>query len=676
MLGLANEIAFEAGNLGLPTDQVVKEVLTERTAAFELFPGPYTIAHQRLEALLASLGTPATTRLPIYLADTLASPESGTLPMSGFGVVGQEIVEERLRADFVKTSDDILVIVGNPPYERMSSKTPWDPFATALLQHVVNATPLDRRRDLKSASDLFVAFWAWALWALLPPQTRAASAQSPHMDTRHNNGIIGYITNRTWILGPSLIGLRNLVRKGAKEVWVCDLGGDARGGSGAKDFAGGDDNVFSIQTGVAIVWVVFDKDYTGEPLIKYRRITGKKAAKLAALELPFDRTQFIDVDSHDRFTPTQWPPVFQTAPTLPQLFRTEPMTGIQSARDKSRYTPWGTEPESVYAVTSPTRATGTPTRHGTLGAWAQLPSDSARREGWRTAQATRSRKPAPSPADLTPSKVRPALYRPFDERYVYDDPAWIDWYREDLHDVLSIAPRSSLLISLPRGFGAGPLAMHTKLLPEQHAFNGRGAKAVFPLWLPGGGQPDDGVTVVYGRRSNLSDRTLKWAMQVFIDDPWESAYNYILAVLSAPSYSRMMWATLESEWPRVPLSQNTSLCRTGAILGASLQMIWESSLPPQGIKWAGHGTGPLGRASHAQGIIAFDNGRTLEGVSAKAWNFQVSGYRVLPNWFAARTHWQATPAQAVKAQHAVAAVTRLIERGPDLDHLLALLLAG
>ena len=36
---------------------------------------------------------------------------------------------------------------------------------------------------------------------------------------------------------------------------------------------------------------------------------------------------------------------------------------------------------------------------------------------------------------LDPGKVRKALYRPLDTRHVYDDPAWIDWYREDLHAV-------------------------------------------------------------------------------------------------------------------------------------------------------------------------------------------------------------------------------------------------
>lgn len=679
LLGLANEIAYEAGKLGLPTDQVVKEVLTERTSAFELFPGPYTIAHQRLEALLDSLGTPATERLPIYLADTLASPESGELPLSGFGVVGQEIVEERLRADFVKTGEEILVILGNPPYERVKADAPWDPFASALMQHVKDSTPLAQRQDLKSASDLFVAFWAWALWALQSPALRTSSSQKPHIDTRHNHGIVAFITNRTWLLGPSLVGLRSLVRKGAKEIWICDLGGDARGGSGAKDFAGGDVNVFSIQTGVAIAWLVFDRDFDGDPTVRYRRITGSRNTKLTALDMPFDRADYQPVISDDKLIPTNWPPAFQSAPTLEELFRSQPFTGIQSARDSSAYSPWGTEPEAVYAETTPTRgSSGKPTRYGTLGTWAQLPSEAARRAGWLTAQSRRGRKSPPDPSKLTPSKVRRALYRPFDERYVYNDPDWIDWWREDLQDVLSTTPGPvPLLISLPRGFGAGPLAIHTTLLPEQHAFNGRGAKAVFPLWLPSGGAPDDGIEVIYGRRCNLSASTMNWALTMFPGDPHdaaESAYNYLLAVLSAPSYSRSVWQTLESTWPRVPLSSNRAIAGGASALGASLRMIWELKLPPTGIVWGGNGSGPLGKATYSQGTITFANGRTLTGIQPAAWTLKISGWSVLPSWFAARTHWQATPSQAAHTQRVVHAATELVDMYPLLDHTYSLLI--
>ena len=671
LLGLANEIAHAADVAGLPTDQVVSEVLTTRTSAFELFPGPYTIAHQRLEALLTAQGVPPTERLPIYLADTLAGPESGQLPMSGFGPAGDEILAERERADWIKTGQEILVILGNPPYERVKADAGgWDVFAAALMQQVVDATPVERRADLKSATDLYVAFWAWALWALRDPIDRQATSQKPAIDTSKNNGIVAYVTNRTWILGPSLVGLRRLVRRGVKEVWVDDLGGDARGGSGARSFAGGDANVFAIQTGVAIVWLVFDREFAGEPTVRYLRMFGSKADKLAALAEPFDPAEYQTVDGDDLFVPLKWPATLAAAPTLPELFRYEPFTGVQSARDTSAHSPWAVDRDGVYAEMR-TRPTGPVVRMGNLGRWYEL-SDAQRRTAWSTAQARRSKKKVPDRNKLDPMKVRKAFYRPLDIRHVYDDPAWIDWYREDLHAVYAAADVPTL-VSLPRDFGAGPLAVHTDLLPEQHSFKGQaGGKGVFPLWLPGDGQPDDGVRVVGGRRCGLADGVIDWAHRVFCGsaDPAQDAYDYVLAVLSAPAYAERYWPELEVAAPRVPLVDGPDLATEVALLGRRIRAAWQRQVPTAGLKWEGKGHGPIGAAELTGTVLRFANGRVVTGVQPGVWSFAVSGHRVMPEWLAARTHWTATIAQASDTLKTIAAVAALVGLTPELNAVL------
>jgi hypothetical protein len=668
LLGLANEIAHEADKAGLPTDQVVSEVLTTRTAAFELFPGPYTIAHQRLEALLSAQGVPPTKRLPIYLADTLAAPESGQLPMSGFGPAGDEILAERERADWIKTDEEILIVLGNPPYERVKKTAGgWDVFAAALMQQVVDATPIDRRADLKSATDLFVAFWAWALWALRDPKDRQASAQKPVIDTTKNHGIVAYITNRTWIIGPSLVGLRGLVRAGAKEVWVYDLGGDARGGSGARSFAGGDTNVFGIQTGVAIAWVVFDRAFMGTPTVRYRRMFGTKAAKLAALAEPFDPAAFDIVDGDDLFVPVRWPDTLASAPSLPDLFRYEPFTGIQSARDTSSYSPWAVDRDDVYAETR-TKPSAPVVKGGNLGRWAGL-TEAQRRAGWSTAQTGRAKGKVPDRDKLTPGKVRKALYRPLDTRHVYDDPAWIDWFRDELHNVYADGDVPTL-ISLPRDLGGGPLAVHTDLLADQHSFKGQaGGKGIFPLWLPGEGQPDDGRKVVGGRRCGLADPVIDWAHQVFkgSTDPAQDAYDYVLAVLSAPAYAERHWPELEATAPRVPLTNDFDLARDLVALGRRVRAAWQRQVPTTGLKWVEKGHGPIGAAELHGTTLQFANGRTITGIPHGVWSYSVSNYRVLPEWLSARKHWTATISQSSETLKTLASVAALVELVPELD---------
>jgi len=590
--------------------------------------------------------------------------------MSGFGPAGDEILAERERTDWIKTGQEILVVLGNPPYERVKSAAGgWDVFAAALMRQVVDATPVDKRADLKSATDLFVAFWAWALWSLRSPQDRHYTAQAPVIDTRKNHGIVAYITNRTWIIGPSLVGLRSLVRKGAKEVWVYDLGGDARGGSGARSYAGGDMNVFGIQTGVAIVWLLFDREYTGEPVVRYQRRFGKKADKLAALAEPFDAEAFEVVEGPDLFVPVRWPDRLANAPALPDLFRYDPFTGIQSARDTSVYSPWAVDAAHVYGE-SRARPSTPVVRTGALGRWYDL-TEPQRRAAWSTAQAARAKKKVPDRADLDVGKVRKAQYRPLDTRHVYDDPAWIDWYREDLHAVYKRGDVPTL-VSLPRDFGAGPLAIHTDLLPDQHCFKGQaGGKGMFPLWLPVDGQPDDGRKVVAGRRCGLADMVIDWAHRVFAGsaDPAQDAYNYVLAVLSAPAYAERYWPELEASPPRVPLVDDLALAAHAAALGRRVLEAWQRKALTTGLKWEGHGHGSLGAATLDGTVLRFANGRTVTGIPHGAWSFKVSNYPVLPEWLAARTHWTATLDQARDTLKTIAAVGALVHLAPEMDAL-------
>lgn len=675
LLGLANEIARAAEAFGIPTEGVIKEVLTERTSAFELFPGPYTIAHQRLETLLQSQGTPAEKRLPVYLTDTLAEPERGMLPMSGFGPAGEHILQEREKADFLKTQEQILVILGNPPYERMGKlDSGWDRFTQALMQQVVEATPAKERKNLKSAIDLFVAFWAWALWALQDSEARLAL--EPEIDTRRAHGITAFVTNRTWIVGPSLIGLRNIVLRGVKEVWVYDLGGDNRGG--AKEFAGLDEgetdqNVFKIQTGVAIVWLVFDRNFEGKPTIRYRRTMGKKAQKLAELARPFDPSDFEVVTDSTTFMPASWPEALQNAPSLPDLFDYAAHTGFQTARDKRKYTPIGLEPADIYGEIK-ARPNDTPKYVGTLGDWRGLPK-SERLEAWKTTSTSDAKLPPLS--EMSPAKIIKIQYRPLDERHLYNDPVWIHRARPKLQQLIALGS-SPTIIGLPRDYGRGPLATYTELLPQQHAFRGSaGGAAVFTLYRMGD----------HGRELGLTDPVLRWGAELFGSSQdrlkaderlGQQIFSYILAVLSAPAYAEQFWPILESVSPSVPLTKSKALAKRAVKLGDQLRDIWNKKVDNDGIRWRGKGQGKLGAASWSPGLegslgsIEFTNGQRIDGVSKEMWTYTISGYKVLPEYFADRVkNWNGlNMPRSMDALHTVAAVRDLLNLEGELNELL------
>lgn len=672
LLGLLNKVAVVAKEKGWAVDQVVRDVLEDRCHAFELFPGPYTIAHQRLEAALQSHSAMPHGSLPIYLTDTLSAPEQTTLAGVTLGLAGSAILSERARADEVKTAEEILVILGNPPYERIldSQNSTLELFAKELFELVKRSTPSNAKVNLKSIWDLFVAFWVWALWALQSPGQRQLGGGKPSVDPSDCHGIAAYISNRTWIIGPSLSGLRRLVRQGASEVWVMDLGGDSRGAHGAISFAGGDENVFPIQVGVAIVWVVFDRQSRDPTRVMYRRIYGKRSEKFDELTSGFDPSKFQEVPGRDTdpFVPVDWgSPIMASSPTLASLFADPPAIGIQTARDKKEFSPIGTTKEEVFAVdrTGKSKAARI---GGKLADWAELGSRE-RIAAWTTAQSARSGQTVPDPSGLDPLLVRPFTYRPLDRRWVYDSPKWIDWYREDLHQALEAQPCQAL-ITIPHDHGAGPVAIFADGLMDQHSFRGSdGGNGVFLLWRPNNsGSLTDARGIDGQRRTGLSSQALDWLDSLGRARQFQEAFDYVLALLNAPSYSEMYWKALEVDELRVPLTLAVDLFDRVSGLGARCRNAWSVSRNSKpGFSWEGSGSNALGKAKWIDGGIVFANGRSIQGVSSGVWDYEVSGYPVLKRWFAAREHWILSLSNSTLCLATVIAVSELVDLGPLLD---------
>jgi predicted helicase len=101
-----------------------------------------------------------------------------------------------------------------------------------------------------SLFDMYVRFWRWA------------------SDRLRDDGVIAFVTNRNYIDKVAFDGFRKSIAEEFAECWIMDLGGDVRAN---PKISGTMHNVFGIQTGVAIGFMVRKKSAKGFKLFYARR---------------------------------------------------------------------------------------------------------------------------------------------------------------------------------------------------------------------------------------------------------------------------------------------------------------------------------------------------------------------------------------------------------------------
>lgn len=593
--------------------------LAARLHGFELLVGPYTVAHYRMLREVLATGVVPAQRLPIFLADTLAAAAGTTEFAARLGFLSAPIVAERQGADALKREKPILAIFGNPPYRRLSEGedrtvfSGWrEPLWNDLKQAVQDA---GWGGELNTFPELSVAFWRWCLWKLFE------SEGAP------GRGVVCLITNRTFLAGHPYAGLRRMLRRRFDEVTIVDLRGDSRGARPAGVAA--DENVFEVQVGVCIVTAVA----TGAP-----RLLGAEA-----------RVRYADAWRHGAFTAREKEDLLRRAQENPAALSFAAIDG----RDLADFVPggfagldWPGLPE-VFAF----RSSGVETKRDSfvygfspqslLARWQEFAgANDEEAEALFRPTAMRSIATA-RVAPLQPSEVRIASYRPLDRRHVMAPHRVIDRHRPDLQSAWGAENRC--LYALPAGTGAGPAVWMHGLMPDRHAFRGSYGGYAFPLWDRRRG----------AHAHNLNPALLE-SLAVLHGQPVapELAFDAIAALLSATSYTRRFGWDLEESFAHIPFPADPAVFARAAAIGAEIGALQgfarDPAAPFRTARLLGRATGVIlavppqrdafreDGSGHGFIPLQEDQSLRLAGVSRRAWEFAVSGYRVLYRWLAAR----------------------------------------
>lgn len=229
---------------------------------------PYYVANLNIENSFAAL-TGGYAEFPgLVFVDTLDNTAGLSIYQGHqhdmFGGTSDENLERVKR----QNSAPIRLIIGNPPYnawqQDYNARNPNRPYARVDERIGQTYRRLSRAQNTNSLSDMYVRFWRWA------------------SDRLKEDGVIAMVTNRNFVEKVAFDGFRLSIAEEFAECWIMDLGGDVRAN---PKISGTKHNVFGIQTGVAIAFMVRKASARGFKLRYARRPEDETAAeKLAFLE--------------------------------------------------------------------------------------------------------------------------------------------------------------------------------------------------------------------------------------------------------------------------------------------------------------------------------------------------------------------------------------------------------
>ncbi len=216
----------------------LKHKYAEELHANEVAILPYYVANLNIEATYSAITDDYKEFPNLCFVDTLDNVGLHTAATGSqhslFGSVSEENVARIKRQNTRKIS----VIIGNPPYnanqanENDNNKNREYPEIDARIKGTYIAESTAQKTKLY---DMYARFFRWA------------------SDRLAADGVLAFVTNRSFINSRTFDGFRKTVVREFNEGYMVDLGGDVR--SNPK-LSGTKHNVFGIQTGVAISFFV------------------------------------------------------------------------------------------------------------------------------------------------------------------------------------------------------------------------------------------------------------------------------------------------------------------------------------------------------------------------------------------------------------------------------------
>lgn len=635
-----NEYATKYGKGGVP--ELIREHLLEHFYAFELMMAPYAIGHLKMGFILDELGyhLQDKERFKLYLTNSLDMEDLEQTELPGMA----SLTKESKAAGKIKKQEEVLVILGNPPYSGNSfNNGEWiDRLLKEGYAHNnghedegyyrVDGEPLGERNP-KMLQDDYVKFIRFAQWKI----------------DQYGQGIVSMITNHGYLDNPTFRGMRKSLMNSFDEISVLDLHGNSRKKEKTPD-GSKDENVFDIQQGVAIHTMVKKGNSTSN--VQRADIYGLRNDKYEWLEksskISTDWTEITPQPDYYLYTildyslEKQYKKHIQITDLFPKY-----STGIKTHRDSFVIDFDKKKLERRISTFLNPRKSDQEVRQF---------FDLSDNRDWKLAE----KRKAIQQDEYWRDHFTKILYRPFDLRHIFYHKDAIDFSRREIMKHIiqpdNIALFTNRQVSADGGFSHALISQY--LADNRSFFSAKGTIMVFPLYLYNDGKQrknnnKGGGTMMMvfeeeaeytERRPNINKDFYKLLEHTYGQRPTpEQILYYTYAVLYAPTYRQTYGEFLKSDFPRVPFTIDYELFRDLAELGKSLSelhLMTSDTLNDPIAKFQGTGSNVIAKEKkigrnyqpEEERVYINNDGQYFEGIPEEVWEYQIGGYQVLDKW--------------------------------------------
>lgn len=639
-------------------NEYVPKHLLPRLNGFELMMAPYAVAHMKLAMVLKDTGYDfgGDHRLNVFLTNSLEEAGKDDFQMTLFD--NDPLAFESIEANQAKKNNGINVIIGNPPYSGESAnKGKWITDLIEDYKKEPGGKEKLQEQNSKWINDDYVKFIRLSQLYL----------------HRTEQGILSFICPHGFINNPTFRGMRWNLAKTYKKIYILDLHGNTKKRETCPD-GSKDENVFDIQQGVCIMFMLFQNaNSCNLAEIYHADLFGSREIKYDTLNnLLFYEVKWTKVNSTDPFflfKPTKEIIEKSKRFNVSEIFITSTM-GFQTHRDALAVSfTEKTMRERIEDILTCSDIEALKTKYAI--------KDTSE---WSIKKAKEQLKSLDE--GYITEKTSRCQYRLFDIRYCFLDGIFMD--RPRLNVFCHVTNKDNYVFGVGRqGLAVGDiewcLATVSHYAMDANIFR-RGGVTVAPLYL-------------YGNTINNSKRTpnLKGA---FVDKftkciglkyTEEKTNNtnefapidiidYIYAILYSHKYREVFSDELKIDYPKIPYPTSTKYFWSLVAKGKELREIhtMDKVLSTDEISFSGESGCLVERYKLIDNKVYINKDYffTMEESLSSVWEYTIGGNQPLQKWLKDRKGMTLSTDDIEHYKQIIAALRRTEELMAEIDQVV------